>query len=70
MRMACAILLVVSVAVLALLACASTRPDDFRVERRLRIAAPAGQIWPLVGELRGFKRWNPCERNDLSLIHI
>jgi uncharacterized protein YndB with AHSA1/START domain len=64
MRMISYILLALAVAVLALLAFASTRPDVFRVERRLRIAAPAEQLWPLVGELRGFNRWNPYERKD------
>jgi hypothetical protein len=58
------ILLALAAAVLALLAYASTRPDEFRVERRLRISAPAEQLWPLVGELRGFNRWNPYERKD------
>jgi hypothetical protein len=47
-----------------LAALASTRPESFRVERRLRIAAPADQLWPLVGGLRGFNRWNPFERKD------
>jgi len=64
MRMFFYILLAFAVAVLALLAFASTRPDAFRVERRLRIAAPAERLWPLVGELRGFNRWNPYERKD------
>ena len=64
MRMFFYILLAFAVAVLALLAFASTRPDVFRVERRLRIAAPAERLWPLVGELRGFNRWNPYERKD------
>lgn len=53
-----------ALAVLAVLAYASTRPDEFRVERRQRIAAPAERLWPLVGELRGFNRWNPYERKD------
>lgn len=57
-------LLALLAAVLALLAYASTRPDEFRVERRLRIAAPPELLWPLVGELRGFNRWNPYERKD------
>ncbi|MCE4555620.1 SRPBCC family protein [Pelomonas cellulosilytica] len=52
------------VALLMLLAYASTRPSDFRVERRLRIAAPAERLWPLVSELRAFNRWNPYERKD------
>ena len=67
MRMFFYILLAFAVAVLALLAFASTRPDAFRVERRLRIAASPDQIWPLVGELRAFNRWNPYERKDPSI---
>ena len=64
MSMLALFLLVPAAAVLALLAYASTRPGDFRVERRLRIAASPDQIWPLVGELRAFNRWNPYERKD------
>jgi len=52
------------VAVAAVLAYAATRSDEFRVERRLRIAAPVDRLWPLVGELKGFNRWNPYERKD------
>lgn len=52
------------VAVVMLLAYAATAPDEFRVERRLRIAAPPDKLWPLVGELGGFNRWNPYERKD------
>jgi hypothetical protein len=58
------VLLTLAAAVLALLAYAATRPDEFRVERRLRIAATAEQLWPLVSELRDFNRWNPYERKD------
>ena len=42
-----------------LLAYASTRPDEFRVERRARIAAPADKVWPLISELRAFNRLEP-----------
>lgn len=51
-------------AIVLLLVYASTRPDEFRVERRLRIDAPADKLWPLIGELRAFNRWNPYERKD------
>lgn len=61
------ILIGLAVAILAVLAYASTRPDEFAVERRLRIAATPGQLWPLVGELRGFNRWNPYERKDPTM---
>ncbi|CAM3762910.1 SRPBCC family protein [Roseateles saccharophilus] len=58
------VLICLAAAVLLLMAYASTRPGEFSVERRLRIAAPADRLWPLVGELRGFNRWNPYERKD------
>jgi uncharacterized protein YndB with AHSA1/START domain len=58
------ILICLGVAIALLLAYASTRPDEFSVERRLRIAAPPDKLWPLVSELRGFNRWNPYERKD------
>ena len=58
------ILICLGVALVLLLAFAATRPDEFRVERRARIAAPADKVWPLVSELRAFNRWNPYERKD------
>lgn len=58
------IFICLGIALVLLLAYAATRPDEFRVERRLRIAAPADKLWPLVGELRGFNRWNPYDRKD------
>ncbi|MGQ3052675.1 MAG: SRPBCC family protein [Roseateles sp.] len=58
------VLVALAAAVLALLVYASTRPDEFRVERRARIAAPADKVWPLVSELRAFNRWNPYDRKD------
>lgn len=58
------VLVGLGVALLLLLAYAATRPDEFRVERRARIAAPADQVWPLISELRAFNRWNPYERKD------
>jgi hypothetical protein len=64
MKLALYIAVALLLAVGLLLAYAATRPDDFRVERRLRIAATPAQLWPLVGELRGFNRWNPYERKD------
>ncbi|NCT84275.1 MAG: SRPBCC family protein [Comamonadaceae bacterium] len=57
-------LLCAGLALLLLLGYASTRPDEFRVERRARIAAPADRVWPLIAELRAFNRWNPYERKD------
>ncbi|MDR7335836.1 SRPBCC family protein [Roseateles asaccharophilus] len=58
------ILICLGVALLMLLAYAATRPNEFAVERRLRIAASADKLWPLISELRAFNRWNPYERKD------
>ncbi|MFG6467068.1 SRPBCC family protein [Roseateles sp. BYS87W] len=57
----------VGLAVVGVLAVAATRPDEFRVERRARLAAPPEVVWPLIGELRAFNRWNPYERKDPML---
>lgn len=64
MRLWPSLFLALGIALLALLAYAATRPDEFDVERRLRINASADKLWPLVSELRGFNRWNPYERKD------
>lgn len=58
------VLVGLGVALLLLLAYAAARPDEFRVERQARIAAPADKVWPLISELRAFNRWNPYERKD------
>jgi uncharacterized protein YndB with AHSA1/START domain len=48
----------------ALVAYAMTRPDRFRVQRSLLIAAPPETLFPLINDLRNFNRWNPYERKD------
>ena len=44
----------VVVLVLAVLAYAASRPDEFRIERRTRINAAPEKIFPLLND---FKRW-------------
>lgn len=60
---ACAI----GLALAALLIYAATRPDQFRIERSLRIAAPPERIFPLINDLHGFNTWNPFARKDPNL---
>lgn len=55
---------VLAIAIVALVAYASTRPDSFRVTRSLVISAPPDRLFPLINDLRGFNRWNPYERKD------
>jgi uncharacterized protein YndB with AHSA1/START domain len=55
------------VACAGVLGVAATRPDTFRIERTLRIDAPASQIFPLVNDLHRHAEWSPWEKKDPSM---
>ncbi|PKO34306.1 MAG: polyketide cyclase [Betaproteobacteria bacterium HGW-Betaproteobacteria-7] len=54
-------------AITALLLYAASRPDTFRIERSIRIAAPAAKIFPLLDDFHQWERWSPWEKPDPSL---
>lgn len=56
--------IVLAVAIVAMLAYASTRPDSFRVERSAVIKAPAERVFGHVIDLRGWAAWSPYEKKD------
>lgn len=58
------ILITVVAAVGLLLIYAATRPDNFRIERSVRIEAPPERVYGLIGDLHQFNRWNPFLRKD------
>ncbi|MFM0366648.1 SRPBCC family protein [Paraburkholderia sediminicola] len=58
------ILITVVAAVGLLLIYAATRPDNFRIERSVRIEAPPERIYGLIDDLHQFNRWNPFLRKD------
>jgi len=58
---------VILVLVAALLGFAATRPDSFRIERRLRIQAPLERIFPFVNDLRRHGEWSPWEKKDPAM---
>ncbi len=62
-----AALLVIAVAIVALLAYANARPDKFRYERSIRIAAPILQVAEQIDDFRQWQQWSPWERIDPSL---
>jgi len=47
-----------------LLIYAATRPDNFRIERSVRIEAPPERVYGLIDDLHQFNRWNPFLRKD------
>lgn len=58
----------VIVLILALLAYAASRPDQFRIERRTRINATADRIYPLLIDFHEWRKWSPWERLDPNLV--
>ncbi|CAE6734730.1 hypothetical protein R69746_02204 [Paraburkholderia aspalathi] len=58
------ILITVVAAVGLLLIFAATRPDNFRIERSVRIEAPPERVYGLIDDLHQFNRWNPFLRKD------
>ena len=60
-------LLVILAAVLGLLIFAATRPDDFRVERKMLINAPPENIFGLVNDLRKWNSWSPWIKKDPNM---
>ncbi|MCX4174912.1 MULTISPECIES: SRPBCC family protein [Paraburkholderia] len=58
------ILISVVAAVGLLLIYAATRPDNFRIERSVRIEAPPERVYGLIDDLHQFNRWNPFLRKD------
>ncbi len=55
------------VAVAIILIIASTRPDTFRIERRIAINAPPEKIFPLLNDFRAWTKWSPWENKDPAL---
>jgi hypothetical protein len=60
-------LLLIVLAVAALLAYAGTRPDTFRIERSIRIAAPIVQVAELIDDFHEWSKWSPWEHIDPTM---
>jgi hypothetical protein len=58
------IALIFVAALAALLIFAATRPDVFRVERRISINASPEKIFGLINDMKQFNAWNPYNRKD------
>ena len=61
------ITIVIVVAILAVLAYAATRPDDFRVERKTSIKAPPDKIFASINDFNQWGAWSPYEKIDPSM---
>ena len=61
------IAVVVVVVVAGFLIYAATRPDSFRVQRTVTIAATPDRIWPLIDDLKAWSAWSPYEKKDPAM---
>lgn len=59
--------LVLLLAVGALVVYASTKPDVFRIERSVTIAAAPEKIHPLINDMQRFNTWNPFNKKDPAM---
>lgn len=50
-----------------LLIYATTRPGEFRVERRIDIKAPPDKIYPLLADFHRWAEWSPWEQLDPAM---
>lgn len=58
---------VIVIAVIAVLAYATTKPDTFRVERAVTVNAAPEKIFPLINDFRAWRDWSPYEDRDPDL---
>lgn len=62
------VLISLAVLLAALLFYAATKPNTFRVERRLRIRARPEPLFALIDDYRNWPAWSPYERLDPDMI--
>ena len=61
------IVIIVLAIIGAFLAFAATRPDDFRVERAVRIKASPDKIYPHINDFHRWTAWSPYEKLDPTM---
>ena len=61
------ILIVLSIALAAFLACVATRPDTYQVSRSIQTTAQPARIYLLVNDFHNFPNWSPWQRLDPAM---
>jgi hypothetical protein len=61
------IAVVVVVVVAGFLIYAASKPDSFRVQRTVTIAATPDRIRPLIDDLKAWSAWSPYEKKDPAM---
>jgi hypothetical protein len=66
-RIAITLFLVITVAIIAVLSIAATRPATFHVERSLSISAPPEGVFAVVNDMHRFHEWSPWQKLDPAM---
>jgi ribosome-associated toxin RatA of RatAB toxin-antitoxin module len=66
-RIALTLFLVISLAFVAVLSIAATRPPAYHVERSVSTAAPPQQVFDLINDLHRFPEWSPWQKLDPNM---
>ncbi len=61
---------VIAVLVLAVLGMASRQPDEFRVERKIVVAAKPDAVFPWLNEPKKTTEWSPWEEKDPNMKKV
>lgn len=61
------ILAVIVILVAAVLILASTKPENFRVERSINVKAPPAKVFALIDDFHNWPQWSPWEKMDPNL---
>lgn len=57
-------------AIVLVLILAATKPNQFRVERSINIAAPAQKIFPYLDDLSQQRHWSPWDQKDPDMKRV
>jgi len=55
------------VLVIAILLYAATKPNTYRVQRSVTIAAPPNKVFGFINDLHSWAFWSPWEKKDLAM---
>lgn len=61
------ILAVIALLITGLLIFAATKPDVFRIERKVKIQAPPEKVFALINDFRQWGPWSPWEKKDPAM---
>jgi len=66
-RIALTLFLVITLAIVAVLSIAATRPATFHVERSLSMAAPPDAVFAVLNDFHRFHEWSPWQKLDPAM---